>query len=101
MLTPITQYAVIHREDFDLMVNSEYGETWGQGSYPAYGYANFGLDNSFIHLSRDKRMKFTGWTTTSDDGYIGNTTEGTVLCGISAAGAGLRVAQVMMDRPFW
>jgi hypothetical protein len=79
MLSPITQYAVIHREDFDLMVNSEYGEIWGQGSYPAYGYANFGVDNSFIYLSRNERMKFKGWSTNSDDGYTGNITEGTVL----------------------
>ena len=79
IFAPIKQEALIQRDDYHLEVISEYGETFGSGDYPAYENASFGIATPYVYLNKDVRMKFTGWTTNSPNGYEGNLTENNVM----------------------
>ncbi|MBD3207670.1 hypothetical protein GF319_15175 [Candidatus Bathyarchaeota archaeon] len=72
---PIRQRAVFNREEFTLTINSDYGNTHGSGTYPAWENISFGVDSEDVYINEDERMHFTGWDTDSSYGYEGNKTE--------------------------
>ncbi|MFC1803149.1 hypothetical protein ACFL0D_04180 [Thermoproteota archaeon] len=76
---PITQTAYFNTEDGTLIVSSDYGETFGSGLYQPGDTVKFGVKPKIFYINETARCLFSGWTSTSDNGYIGKDQNSSIL----------------------
>ncbi len=62
---------------YKLTVNSDHGETWGQGWYDESTEVDFGVDSTEL-VGPGVRFTFDGWTGTGTNSYTGKDTSHTV-----------------------
>jgi hypothetical protein len=71
---PIMEEAVFMREEYVLSVMSEFGDPLGDGVYPAWENASFGVEDRYLYTDQGVRLVLTGWSSDSQFGYDGNST---------------------------
>ncbi len=83
VFAPITQTSIFQINAGAFIVDSEYGETFGSGYYDPGEMVEFGVFPEIYYVNENARYLFSGWSSTSENGYTGKEQNHSTLMGSS------------------